>query len=76
MASGYFFVERGGITMRNWNTPAINELDVRLTASSGIPASNEQAGYLSGGWHNPTFNSAVFEDNGDCVIAKKDSCQS
>lgn len=63
--------------MRNWNTPAINELDVRLTASSGNPATNEAAGFIgAGGWHNPTFNSAIYEDNGDCVIAKKDSCQS
>lgn len=62
--------------MRNWNTPEINELDVRLTASSGNPSSTEAAGYLSGGWHQPTFNSAIYEDNGDCVIPKKGTAQS
>ena len=63
--------------MRTWNTPAINELDVRLTASSGMPSSNEAAGYLGGnGWVNPTFNSAVYEDNGDCVIGVKGGGQS
>lgn len=62
--------------MRTWNTPAINELDVRLTASSGIPSSNEAAGYLSNGWHLPTFNSSTYEDNGDCVIPKKSGGQS
>ena len=63
--------------MRNWNTPEINELDVRLTASSGIPSSNEAGGFLgNGGWNNPTFDSAIYEDNGDCVIAKKSTAQS
>ena len=62
--------------MRNWNTPEINELDVRLTASSGNPSHTEAAGFLSNGWHQPTFDSAIYEDNGDCVIAKKSTAQS
>ena len=62
--------------MRNWNTPEINELDVHLTASSGNPSSSEAAGYLGNGWVRPTFNSSVYEDNGDCVIPRKGSAQS
>lgn len=62
--------------MRTWNTPAVHELDVRLTASSGIPASSEQGGYLSNGWNQPTFNSSIYEDAGDCVIPNKGGGQS
>ena len=63
--------------MKNWNTPEVNELDVRMTTSSGNPAATEAAGFLgNGGWVQPTFNSAIYEDNGDCVIAKKDIAQS
>lgn len=63
--------------MRTWNTPAVHELDVRLTASSGNPSSSEQAGFLGNGtWNQPTFNSSVYEDNGDCVIAVKGGGQS
>ena len=63
--------------MRTWNTPSVQDLDVRMTASSGNPAPTEVAGYLgNGGWNQPTFDSAVYEDNGDCVIAKKDVAQS
>ena len=62
--------------MKNWNTPEVNELDVRMTTSSGNPSTSEAAGFLSGGWHQPTFDSSVYEDNGDCVIAKKGAVQS
>lgn len=63
--------------MRTWNTPSVQDLDVRMTASSGNPGATEAPGYLgNGGWVQPTFNSAVYEDNGDCVIAKKDNTQS
>ena len=62
--------------MKNWNTPEVNELDVRMTTSSGYPASSEAGGYLGNGWNPPTFNSAIYEDNGDCVIAKKGIAQS
>ena len=62
--------------MRTWTMPEVKELNVCLTASSGTPASTEAAGYLSNGWHNPTFDSSVYEDNGDCVIAAKSLTQS
>ena len=63
--------------MRTWNTPSVQDLDVRMTASSGNPGATEAAGYLGGGtWNQPTFDSAVYEDNGDCVIAKKATAQS
>ena len=62
--------------MRTWNTPAVHELDVRLTASSGVPSSSEHGGYISNGWHSAGFDSAVYEDNGDCVISKKSGGQS
>ena len=62
--------------MKNWNMPEVKELNVRLTASSGVPASTEQAGFMQNGWHNPTFNSAIYEDNGDCVIYKKSTLSS
>ena len=63
--------------MRTWNAPELNELDVKLTASSGLPATTEAAGYLSGtDWVNPTFDSSMYEDNGDCVIPKKDVAES
>ena len=63
--------------MKNWNTPEVNELDVRMTTSSGTPSTTEAAGFLgNGGWIQPTFDSAVYEDNGDCVIAKKSIAQS
>lgn len=57
--------------MKTWTTPVMQELDVRLTASSGIPSQQEQNGYLSGPWNDPTYDSSVYEDNGDCVIPKK-----
>lgn len=62
--------------MRNWNTPNIQDLDVRLTASSGKPSTAEQAGFMQNGWNDPTFNSNVYEDNGDCVIPIKAGAQS
>lgn len=63
--------------MRNWNTPAILDLDVRMTASSGNPSTNEAGGYLNGNsWVQPTFPSSVYEDNGDCVIPVKAGAQS
>lgn len=62
--------------MKNWNTPIIQELDVKLTASSGLPSTTEQAGFLQDGWNDPTYDSSVYEDNGDCVIPKKDAVES
>lgn len=63
--------------MRTWNTPAINELDVRLTASSGIPSNGENGGYNTGnGWASSTYNSSVYEHTGTCVIPVKAGGQS
>lgn len=63
--------------MRTWSTPVVEELDIKLTASSGLPGTTEAAGYMSGeAWIDPTFDSAVYEDNGDCVIPKKDTAES
>lgn len=63
--------------MKNWNMPEVTELNVRLTASSGVPSTSEAGGFLgNNGWNNPTFDSALYEDNGDCVIAKKSITQS
>lgn len=63
--------------MKNWNMPEVKELNVRLTASSGVPGASEAGGFLgNGGWNNPTYNSAIYEDNGDCVIYKKSTLSS
>lgn len=62
--------------MKTWTTPVMQELDVRLTASSGNPSETEATGFLGNGWTFPTYNSSVYEDNGDCVIPKKDDTES
>lgn len=64
--------------MKMWNAPAMQELDVKLTASSGVAAPTEAAGYLSGSsWVEATYDSAVYEHTDDnCVIPKKDAAES
>ena len=63
--------------MKNWNIPEVNELDVRLTASQGDPSTVEAAGFIQNGWHNPTFDSAVYEKvDSNCFIPAKSSTQS
>lgn len=62
--------------MKMWNAPVMQELDVKLTASSGLPSNTEQAGFIQNGWNEPTYDSAIWEDNGDCVIKKKDAAES
>lgn len=59
--------------MKTWNTPSVEELETRLTASSGLPSTVEAAGYLENGWNDPTFDESIYEDNGDCVIPKKET---
>lgn len=50
--------------MKTWTTPVMQELDVRLTASSGVKGTTEQAGFLDGNdWVTPTYDSAVYEYN-------------
>ena len=63
--------------MKNWNIPEVSELDVRLTASQGDPSTVEAAGFLQNGWHNPTYDSAVYEREGpNCFIPAKAAAQS
>lgn len=63
--------------MKTWTTPVMQELDVKLTASSGLPSTTEQAGFMTGtAWKDPTYDSSVYEDNGDCVLPKKDAAES
>lgn len=49
--------------MKTWTTPVMQELDVRLTASSGAPAATEAAGFIQNGWNTATYDSAVYEHN-------------
>ena len=63
--------------MKNWNTPEVRELDVRMTASSGIASTYEAAGYLQNGWHDPRYDSAVYERvNENCYLPAKATVQS
>ena len=63
--------------MRTWNTPAINELDVRLTASSGVAGSTEQdGGFVNGRFNYAQFNSNIYEHTGSCTIPIKGASQS
>lgn len=62
--------------MKTWTTPVMQELDVRLTASSGLPSTTEAAGFLQNGWNDPTYDSDVYEKNGNCVIPKKSTTES
>lgn len=65
--------------MKTWSTPALQELDVRLTAKG--PGTVEQnAGYVDGsGWVTATYNQTTHEwnDNGNgiggCLSEIKDS---
>ena len=63
--------------MKNWNVPEINELDVKLTASSGLPSTYEAAGYLQNGWNDPVYDTAVYERvSADCYLPAKSSVES
>lgn len=65
--------------MKTWNAPVMQELDVKLTASSGVSGTTEADGYLSGtGWVYPTYDSSTYEKSstGDCAIPKKDVAES
>ncbi len=58
--------------MKMWNAPVLQELDVKLTASSGISGATESAGWIDGanGFVAATFDSAIYEEgpSGDCTI--------
>ena len=56
--------------MKTWNTPEMNELDVRLTASSGIPANTEAGGYMSNGWVSATYDSNQYvREEAGCIMS-------
>ena len=62
--------------MKNWNIPAVEELEVKLTASSGVPAVSEEKGYLENGWNDATFDSSIYEkesDDSTCTIKIENS---
>lgn len=49
--------------MKTWTTPVMQELDVRLTASSGAPDATESVGFIQNGWNTATYDSSVYEYN-------------
>ena len=58
--------------MKIWNTPAVEELEVKLTASEGGPGSTEQAGYqdpnTESGFVWATYDSnEYYETEAGCV---------
>lgn len=64
--------------MKNWNVPMVEELEVKLTASSGVPANTEQDGYLQNGWHDAQYDSAIYEkesDDATCTIKIENSAK-
>ena len=63
--------------MKNWNTPEVNELDVRLTASQGNPSTVEAAGFIQNGWNEPTYDTALYERvDANCYLPAKAAAQS
>lgn len=64
--------------MKTWTTPVMQELDVRLTASSGDPAETEAGGFLGNGWIYATYDSATHEkltDDATCTVPISDSAR-
>ena len=62
--------------MKMWNAPAMQELDVKLTASSGVASTTEAAGYLQNGWHDATYDSSIYEkltDDATCTVLVENS---
>lgn len=62
--------------MKMWNAPAMQELDVKLTASSGVASTTEAAGYIQNGWNKPTYDSAIYEkltDDATCTVKIENS---
>lgn len=47
--------------MKTWNIPSVEELEVKLTASSGVPGNTEGAGYLDNGWHDAIYDTSIYE---------------
>lgn len=64
--------------MKNWNVPMVEELEVKLTASSGVPTTAEQAGYLGNGWNDAQYDSSIYEkesDDATCTIKIENSAK-
>lgn len=62
--------------MKIWNTPAVEELEIKLTASEGGPGSTEQAGYqdpsTESGFVWATYDSnEYYETAAGCVELKE-----
>ena len=68
--------------MKTWNTPELQELDVRLTASGALDSTTEKLAMPdeNGTWQPETHNSATHEWNGNyengCVGTIKTSTAS
>ena len=63
--------------MRTWNTPSVQDLDVRLTASQGNPSTTEAAGFMQNGWNDPTYDTSLYEKvSSDCFIPAKSTSES
>ena len=62
--------------MKIWNIPSVEELEVKLTASSGVPSTSENDGGLEGGWHDATYDSSIYEkesEDATCCIKIENS---
>lgn len=57
--------------MRTWNTPNIQDLDVRLTASSGKESNKEQAGgFVNGSFYQAEFDSNIYVREAEgCIMS-------
>ena len=57
--------------MKMWNAPVMQELDVKLTASGGVPSTTEAGGFLQNGWNDATYDSSIYEkqtDDATCTV--------
>ena len=62
--------------MKTWNIPSVEELNVMLTASSGVPGTSEAPGYQQDGWNSASYDSSIYEkesNDADCVIKIENS---
>lgn len=67
----WLFMWKEEITVKTWNAPEFQELDVRLTADGQMPDKYEQhEGWVDpngGGFITSKYNTATHESNGSCV---------
>lgn len=58
--------------MKNWNIPTVEELEVKLTASSGVSSTAEvNGGFIEGVWHDAQYDSNIYEKltpDSECVV--------